>query len=201
MTAKGASPDAPAPPDRPRPDVLAYPSPTTSRFLIFLAALLSAGLFVGTWVHNQLVFDDWFAVVARCEQEALAQTAAQPSLEGAIAREHAAARCRAAVDRRRAAFAFGGAAAAAAAGLVVLYLIPGVIERRRRLRPLVPGLAPAGERMAALAGEAGLARPPALMLGTAAQRDAFSYGVPGRYRIALPRGWPSAGRTPRCSIP
>lgn len=196
MTSQGARPAAPAPPDRPRPDVLAYPSPTTSRFLIFLVALLSAGMFVGTWVHNQLIFDDWFAVVARCEQEALAQTAAQPSLEGAIAHENAAARCRAAADQRRAMFAFGGAGAAGAAGLVVLYLVPSVIERRRRLRPAVPGLAPAGERIAALAFAAGLARPPALMLGTAAQRDGFSYGTPGRYRIALPRAvavrWRSA---------
>jgi Zn-dependent protease with chaperone function len=196
MAASGTLPAAPAPPERPRPDVLAYPSPTTSRFLIFLAALLSAGLWVGTWVHNQLLFEDWFEVVARCEQQALQQTATQPSLEGAIARENASAQCRAAADRRRAAFAVGGAGAAGAAGLVVLYLVPGVIERRRRLRPVVPGLEPASERVAALAGSAGLARPPALMLGTAAQRDGFSYGTPGRYRIALPRAvavrWRSA---------
>ena len=177
----------PVPPDRPRPDVLAYPSPTTSRYLIFLAALLSAGLFVGNWVHNQVVYREWFAAVVRCEQVARQQTGTQPSLEAAIARENAAARCRAAADRRRAAFAFGGAAAAGAAGLVVLYLVPGVLERRRRLRPIPPGLEPADERVAALAGEAGLASPPALMLGAAAQRDGFSYGTPGRYRIALPR--------------
>lgn len=187
MAALGALPATPAPPDRPRPDVLAYPSPTTSRYLIFLAALLSAGLFIGNWVHNQILDREWFAAVVRCEQVARQQTGTQPSLEAAIARENAAARCRAAADRRRAAFAFGGAAAAGAAGLVVLYLVPGVLERRRRLRPIPPGLEPAGERVAALAGEAGLASPPALMLGAAAQRDGFSYGTPGRYRIALPR--------------
>jgi len=71
-----------------------------------------------------------------------------------------------------------------------------VLERRRRLRPLVPGLQPASERVATLAAEAGLARPPALVLGAATQRDGFSYGTPGRYRIALPRAvavrWASA---------
>src|SRR6266545_211413 len=174
MAALGALPATPAPPDRPRPNVLAYPSPTTSRYLIFLAALLSAGLFIGNWVHNQVLDREWFAAVVRCEQVARQQTGTQPSLEAAIARENAAARCRAAADRRRAAFAFGGAAAAGAAGLVVLYLVPGVLERRRRLRPILPGLEPAGERVAALAGAAG-------------QRDGFSYGTPGRYRIALPR--------------
>src|SRR6266540_2092923 len=170
MAALGALPATPAPPDRPRPNVLAYPSPTTSRYLIFLAALLSAGLFIGNWVHNQVLDREWFAAVVRCEQVARQQTGTQPSLEAAIARENAAARCR-----------------AGAAGLVVLYLVPGVLERRRRLRPIPPGLESAGERVAALAGEAGLASPPALMLGAAAQRDGFSYGTPGRYRIALPR--------------
>jgi Zn-dependent protease with chaperone function len=54
--------------------VLAYPSPTTLRFVVFLAALLSAGALVGTWLHNQLLFDDWLEAVVRCEAEALAQT-------------------------------------------------------------------------------------------------------------------------------
>src|SRR6266511_5364118 len=171
MAALGALPATPAPPDRPRPNVLAYPSPTTSRYLIFLAALLSAGLFIGNWVHNQVLDREWCAAVVRCEQVARQQTGTQPSLEAAIARENAAARCRAAADRRRAAFAFGGAAAASAAGLVVLYLVPRVLERRRRLRPIPPGLEPAGERVAALAGEAGLASPPALMLGAARSEE------------------------------
>jgi Zn-dependent protease with chaperone function len=182
MATPEAAPAAPAAPDRPRPDVLAYPSPTSARFLIFLAALLSAGFFVGNWVHNQVLWDDWIAAAIRCEQ-----TPAQPGIEGAIAGEDVAARCRAPADRRQAAFAFGGAAAAGGAGLVLLYLVPGVVERRRRLGPLVPGLEPARDRVAALAAEAGLARPPALMLGAATQLDAFSYGSPGRYRIALPR--------------
>jgi Zn-dependent protease with chaperone function len=191
MTTPGGLPAAAAP-ERPRPDVLAYPSPTTSRFLVFLAALLSAGLFAGTWLHNQVLYDQWLAVVVRCNAEALRQTADLPapasSLGRAAARDLAAARCRGAADRRLAAFALGGAAAAGAAGLAVLFLAPGVIERRRRLRPLVPGLRPAADRVAGLAAEAGLPRAPAVVLGDARLRDGFSYGTPGRYRIALPRG-------------
>lgn len=201
MTTPGGLPAAPAPPERPRPDVLAYPSPTTSRFLVFLAALLSAGVFAGTWLHNQIHYEDWLAVVVRCNAEALRQTADLPapesSLGRAAARDLAAARCRGAADRRLAAFALGGAGAAGAAGLVVLFLAPGVIERRRRLRPLVPGLRPAADRVAALAAEAGLPRAPAVVLGDTRLRDGFSYGTPGRYRIALPRGvavrWQAAG--------
>jgi Zn-dependent protease with chaperone function len=174
-------------PDRPRPDVLAYPSPTTSRFLVFLAALLSAGVFVGVWLHNQVLYDDWLRVVARCNQLTPQQVAGEPALQAVLARTAAAQRCQAAVERRRAGFAFGGAAAAGAAGLAVLYLVPGLLERRRRLRPLVPALQPAAERLTALAAEAGLARAPTLVLGAATQRDGFSYGTPGRYRVALPR--------------
>jgi len=44
-------------------------------------------MFVGNWVHNQVLDDEWLAVVARCEQAALEQTATQPALEAAIARE------------------------------------------------------------------------------------------------------------------
>jgi Zn-dependent protease with chaperone function len=176
-----------AQPDRPRPNLLAYPSPTTLRFVVFLAALLSAGAFVGTWLHNELLFDEWLNVAVRCEKQALAQTATLPADQAILARIPAAARCRAAADRRRAAFDFGGAAAAGAAGLVVLYLAPAVVERRRQLRPFGPALKPAADRVAALAAQAGLTRPPTPVLGAATLRDAFSYGTPGRYRIALPR--------------
>jgi Peptidase family M48 len=191
MATPGTLPEAPAPPDRPRPDVLAYPPPTTWRFLLFLAALLSAGLFVGDWVHLETHEAERRLAMNVCGRAK--QQQADPRLITAleaerIAPQDAAARCRRALPgHHRAAFAIGGAVAAGAAGLVVLYLVPGVLERRRRLRPIPPGLEPAGQRVAALAAEAGLASPPTLMLGPAAQRDGFSYGTPGRYRIALPR--------------
>jgi Zn-dependent protease with chaperone function len=186
MTATQGPASPPVLPERPRPDVLAYPSPTTSRYLVFVVALLTAGLFVGNWLHNELVGDDWARVVARCMEESQQQATTLPAEQATLERSAAAGRCQAAVERRRAAFAFAGMAAAGAAGLLVLYLAPGVIERRRRLRPLGPRLEAAAERVAALAAQARLGRTPTPVLGTSKQRDGFSYGTPGRYRIALP---------------
>ena len=51
----------------PRPDVLAWPSPTISRYLVFVTALLSSGLFVGGWLFGGLLgggfLGSWFVVV------------------------------------------------------------------------------------------------------------------------------------------
>lgn len=163
-----------------RPDVLAYPSPTASQFVVFIAAMITAGIFVGSWMHNQTEGDEWQRAVTRC----LAADRADrpPPLE----RAEREGRCRAEAERRRAAYALGGAAGAAALGIVLMLVAPSVVTRRRRLKPLSPGLAPMAAKVQGLAGEAGIARAPALMLGPATQRDAFSYGVPGRYRIAVP---------------
>jgi Zn-dependent protease with chaperone function len=47
-------------------------------------------------------------------------------------------------------------------------------------------LAGAVERIDELARVNGLRRPPRLLLGPAAQRDAFVFGLPGRYNVVLP---------------
>src|SRR5437763_5835109 len=92
----------PAAPQRsgPRPNVLAYPSPTTSRFIVFLAALLTAGAFVGGWVHNQVLGHTWVRTVIHCQQQGpLVQTSAG-GLSGEIRRNAVEERCRASVQRR-----------------------------------------------------------------------------------------------------
>ena len=81
----------------------------------------------------------------------------------------------------------------------MLLVVPAVLERRRRLRPLSAGLAGAGERVAELACAAGLVRPPVAMLGPTTMRDAFCYGVPYRYRLALPPAAAIRWRDRRCS--
>jgi Zn-dependent protease with chaperone function len=169
-----------------RPDVLAYPSPTASQFVIFIAAMLTAGAFVGSWVHNQVVGDEWQRTVTRCLTAARAEPPAATRQAALLERAAREGRCRAAAERRRAGYSFGGAAAAAGIGLGLMLAAPTVVRRRRRLRSLDPRLAPVATRLAELAGEAGVGRPPTLMIGPATLRDAFSYGVPGRYRIALP---------------
>ena len=165
-----------------RPNALALPSPSSSQFAVFIVALLTAGTFVGSWVHNLTVGNDWYRTVVACYT---------PSLNGGafaqqVNAERGAQRCSASAERRLAAVQIAGAGAVAVLSIALLAAAPGLLERRRRLRRPGERLAPAVQRLDALAGEGGLARPPALMLGPATQRDAFSYGLPGRYRIALP---------------
>lgn len=64
---------SPASPDeltKSRVSVLAYPVPTTGRYLVFLLALLTSGLFVGTWTHNQAAGDAWADSVLACQSAA-----------------------------------------------------------------------------------------------------------------------------------
>ena len=162
-----------------RPDVLAYPSPTASQFVVFIAAMLTAGAFVGSWVHNHVVGDEWQQTVSRC-------LTANRGEAGVLERAAREDRCRAAAERRRAAYSFGGAGAAGLVGLGVLLVAPAVVTRRRRLRSLDTRFGAVTARVEELATEMGIGRPPTVMIGPATLRDAFSYGVPGRYRIALP---------------
>ena len=70
--------------------------------------------------------------------------------------------------------------------LVVVLAAPAVIIRRRRLRdPGVVGAA-AVARLTAFCADAGIRRPPRLLAGSAALRDAFCLGRPGRYAVAIP---------------
>jgi hypothetical protein len=184
-----------------RVNVLAYPPPTTSRFLVFIAALLTAGAFIGGWLHNELRGDQWLRTVARCAEAGQRVRPAAADVRGAIERNAAEERCRASADRQRAAFSLGGAVATGAAGLLVLLLAPRVLERRRRMRSLPPALADAAQHVAALAREFAPQRVPTLMLGPASQRDAFTYGTPRRYRIALPPAVAVRWRDPRLFDP
>ena len=180
--------DAPAPPAPVdvRLDVLALPSPTVARFVLLLGALLSSGLFVGTWVHNQTaVGDDWLARVAECER----QRPSVPSGAGAdaiLAAQQSVLQCVEGAQQRLAWFALGGVALTLVAAGVVLAVVPRFIVRRRALRLAGPKLAAASERVAALAEEGGLRRSPDTMVGTSKLHDAFSFGLPGHYAVALP---------------
>jgi Zn-dependent protease with chaperone function len=171
-------------PEPARPDVLAYPSPTTIRFVILVVATLSAGLFAGVWVHNIVHGSQWLREVRAC-----AGSGASPAgLAGILDQQVAFAACTEGAERQRALYGLGGLAVSGIGGVVALYLAPVLLERRRRLRPAGPKFAAATERFARLAATAGLARAPVLMLGSAAQRDAFSYGVPAHYKVVLPLG-------------
>jgi Zn-dependent protease with chaperone function len=167
-------------------NVLAFGTPTTTRYLAFLAALLSAGIFVGSWWYNQTQGRHWIAVVVSCAGQAQQTSTSSPPVQAELAREALEASCRGAADLRRAAYGLAGAALVGAAALVVVYLAPVMVRRRRRLRELGPALREAGGRFAELAAEAGIRRMPRIERGPANQRDALSYGAPGRPRVVLP---------------
>lgn len=176
----------PAAPHAARPDLLAYPSPTTSRFLLLIVALLGSGLFVGDWLHSQVAGPDWVDATLACATLAQEQAAGLDALAQVDTGQSVLDTCRANTEGVRAVFVLGGAVVVGLGGLVALYVAPQVIRRRRRLRALGAGLEPARQRFAELARDAGLARCPGLVLGSSTQRDAFSYGTPGRYVVALP---------------
>jgi Zn-dependent protease with chaperone function len=174
----GAAIPADAVPGAPRVNVLAFPPVTTGRVLILVAAMLAAGLFVGSAVFTVAAGASLSTAAAECSRLPPGQPGG-PDLFSL---------CVAPAERPRALFAAGAAALVVLGALAVLFLAPVVVERRLRLRLPGPSLAPAVQRMQALAQEAGLRHPPTLVVGPTALRDAFCYGRPGRYRIALPTG-------------
>lgn len=177
MTTDTGKPAASAP-GASRVNVLAFPPVTTGRVLILIAAMLAAGLFVGTTVFVAVAGTAFNAAVAECGRLPL----------GRPPGPNVFAICLAPVERPRALYSASAAAVVALGATAVLFVAPALIERRRRLRPAGPALAPAVQRMQALANDTGLRRPPTLVVGPPALRDAFCYGRPGRYRVAVPTG-------------
>jgi peptidase M48-like protein len=179
-----ASPGLPSGPQpRPRPNLLSYPSPTTSRYLVFVTALLASGLFVGNWFHTQTRGEEWLSVVTEC---AAGMLDTGTDLAESLARHRQYLACTAEVERDRTLFAVGGTLVAAGAAGVVLLLAPAVVRRRRRLRKPGEPLAGAVDRFRELAAGAGVGGRVRPLLGPATQRDAFTFGLPGRYLVALP---------------
>ena len=165
-----------------RPDVLGYPSPTTSRYLILAAALVASGLFVGNWVHSQVRGHQWLASVRTCAGQRTGGTTLGDRLRSQDAFES----CAAHAERTRTAFAVGGTVVVVVLAAAVLFLAPAVVRRRRHLRTPGPALSGAVARFDELAHEAGVSHRVRPLLGTSRQRDAFSFGAPGRYAVALP---------------
>ena len=168
--------------EEPRPDVLGYPSPTTSRYLIFAAALVASGLFVGNYVHNWVFGDAWRATVATCFEE----YGTGGTILAMIDENRQFTACTAETERTRVAVTVAGALVAALSAAVMLWVAPVVVRRRRGLKDLPDALVAVRERFAELAQQAGVRSRVAPVLGATGQRDAFSFGAPGRYCVVLP---------------
>ncbi|MBN1173723.1 MAG: PASTA domain-containing protein [Micromonosporaceae bacterium] len=168
-----ASVAADVPSQRVRPRVLALPAPTTSLFLVLVGGLLTAGAFAGAWLHLMLNRSSWSAALSRCTDRDWAG---------------ASGRCIARLEAARAWYMAAGIAIGLIGGFLVLLVLPHLIERRHRLKPLSnPRMVDVVARLDELTVQAGLRRAPTLVTTTGRTlTDPFSYGIPGRYRIALP---------------
>jgi Zn-dependent protease with chaperone function len=153
---------------------------------LLIATLLSVGLLAGTLFHNGILANRWAEAARACADAADAAVPIRSVLADQITHNEVLVACLAPAERTRALFSLGGAALIGLLGLVVVVLVPPLLRRRYRLRSAGPRLDAAANRIAELAGQAGLRRPPRLLVGPAAQRDAFVFGVPGHYDIVLP---------------
>lgn len=156
--------------------VLSLPSATTLSLIVLAVAMLAAGLFVGTALYNSLFGASWIRDVEACMNNAPA---------GAASSEEVQLSCAAPGEHQRAMIAVAVTTIIGLVAVATVVLAPRVLCHRRRLRPGV-GFDAAKARLAELALGAGV-RVPALMVGPAAQRDAFCFGRPGRYVLALPK--------------
>lgn len=169
-----------------RVNILAYPAPTTGRYLVFLLALLTSGLFVGNWMHNQVVGDVWADSVLICQSEA-GRVSGGSGQQEMMRRGEFLQACKAPHERSRAVWSLGGAAVVGAGALLVMYVSPGIVRRRRRFSPPGPNMRPVVQRFNELSAGHKLKRAPALVIGPLEQLDAFSFGAPGRYTVVLPK--------------
>jgi Zn-dependent protease with chaperone function len=156
--------------------VLSLPSATALRLIVLVVAMLAAGLFVGTALYNSLLGASWIRAVEACVSSAPA---------GLVAPVQVQLRCSAPGEQQRALIAVAVTVVIGLVAVAMVLLAPAVLCHRRRLRPGV-GFDAATARLAELALRVGV-RVPTLMVGPAAQRDAFCFGRPGRYVLALPK--------------
>jgi hypothetical protein len=168
-----------------RPDALAYPSTFGARYLLFLVALLAVGAFLGNYLHNQVRFTAWMQDTQRCWELAEEASADLPFERSFLAHQEVYAACNDTVERPRAIFSVAGVIVVGVLSAGLLFVIPPILERRRRLERPGPRLDELVGRVGELAAEEGVARVPKVMLRYA-NGDAFCYGVPGRYRLVIP---------------
>lgn len=141
------------------------PSGVAGRAITLLLALMTVGLFAGSSVfHETPLGQTWFLQASTC-------------LDGT---------CSDSVNGWLVTFQLLGMVCAVAATATLTLLAPRRLIRSHGLRAFSPDLDPVAQRLSDLAGTAGSARVPKLYLAPVRQRDAFTFGLPGRYGIALP---------------
>ena len=183
-----------------RPDVLRYPSPTTSRYLIFATALLSTGLFVGGWVHNQTVGQEWADTYLECRTRY--GVAAIDLSGGSYESQQRVLACVEHVEWTRALVTLGGVGVVALLAGTILLVAPAVVRRRRRLTDVSDQVPGARDRfMEELARGVGVGRRVDLAMGPATQRDALASADQGCPSSSSRPHWWFGGATNVSSTP
>jgi Zn-dependent protease with chaperone function len=173
------------------PQIALGSSSSTPRLVALVLALLSAAGFCGLLIYNGLQGTAWVDATRICLGRVLGQGLAVQVVTGNAGLDV----CRAPVESTRGWYALAAVAAVVLGAIIVAAVAPWWVERRRRLKAPGPRLAGAVDGVEELARKAGV-RPPRVVLGSSRQRDAFTYGVPGSYRIVLPPALAIRPRTP-----
>ncbi|MGE0227545.1 MAG: M48 family metalloprotease [Dehalococcoidia bacterium] len=166
----------------PRPNPFAFPSDTTFRFALLVAAVFGATLYVWNWMWIVLGADQpaLFAAASRCLSINEQGLTVSSTFNGCVRAVYADATW----------WMLGGLALVLAVAVVLLLTWPALKQRRARYRPLDREDAPdALEALTELSREAGLSSPPR-WVWSPLRRDAsaVAFGYPGRYTVALTGG-------------
>ena len=139
--------------------------------------MITAGLFVGTMIHNLVLAAPWEARLRYC-----AGASAGPFDATAFTQ------CMASVELRRVLISVLAAALVLVAAAVVVIIRPRLHERRHKLRPMGPIYRHQQQLFAQMAFDAGLKQAPKLMRGKRVNsiNDPYAYGIPSRYRVTVP---------------
>ena len=167
--------------------ILAYPPPTTGLYILFVAALLAAGMFVGGWLHDRLYANELLQTYKVCWTQSQAAGAGLPPVEAYVVSDAAFRECIAPFYRVKGTWYIGGAMVVVAMSAGVVYLTPLYLCWRKALSPPPPKYRGVQERFAQLAAHAGLRRSPAMLVGPYGKLgDAFGLGTPGAHAVAVP---------------
>lgn len=175
-----AEPDAapPAqPPDR-RLNPFVLPTSTTSRFLLLIVLVLAAA----ASTYDVVAAADWAGRYSRCAVQARADVG-----DGGTAARFLT--CFEAVGRDRAVRAATGSVLVALALLLGWFAHPILLARRQGLAPLDAGSHPrSAHEIARLVTEAGLSRPPEILVDLRTAPGGRAFGRWPRYRVRLSLG-------------
>jgi len=193
MSAEEAAP----PRTHARLDPFLYPSDTTFRFILLVAAVLGASLFIYNALYFNVIASGGrdLATYRTCLDESqlgqgIPQALASGNLEEPGRQSDAFQSCIAPVEQRKAGWILGGVGLVLVSALVIYLAYPYAKIRRRHLRPLTERDAPeVVADLQELSREAGLKRPPTFVWNPL-RRSAggLAFGHPGRHFVALDGG-------------